>query len=190
MNSLRRTGQSPLYVEKKVTAVTYTPYIFIILFYLLTAYSVIKGGAEKSTVLLVSLGFIIVLFILRQHLSMKENMALLNDVENERRRAENYLEVAGSLIMVLDEKTRVKLINRRGLEILECDAGEVAGKNWFMTFVPPEDRGWREKLYTEKISSGSKGYHLTGEILTCNGNRKPSHGTLYSSGRMVNSGAA
>ena len=162
----------PLYVEKKVTAVTYTPYIFIILFYLLTAYSVIKGGAEKSTVLLVSLGFIIVLFILRQHLSMKENMALLNDVENERRRAENYLEVAGSLIMVLDEKTRVKLINRRGLEILECDAGEVAGKNWFMTFVPPEDRGWREKLYTEKISSGSKGYHLTGEILTCKGDRK------------------
>ena len=162
----------PVYVEKKVTAVTYTPYIFIILFYLLTVYSVIKGGAEKSAVLLLSLGFIIVLFILRQHLSMKENMALLNDVENEKRRAENYLEVAGSLIMVLDEKSRVKLINRRGLDILDCDAGEVTGKNWFMNFVPPEDRGWREKLYTEKIISGREGYHLTGEILTCKGERK------------------
>ena len=162
----------PSYVEKKGHNCHIHPYIFIILFYILMAYSVIKGGTEKSAVLLLSLGFIIVLFILRQHISLKENMTLLNDVENERRRAENYLEVAGSLIMVLDEKTRVKLINRRGLEILDCDAGEVAGKNWFMNFVPPEDREWREKLYTEKISSGRKGYPLTGEILTCKGDRK------------------
>lgn len=162
----------PLYVEKRISAVTYLPYLFIILFYFLTAYSIIKTGAENSIALLASLGVIITLFTLRQHLSIKENMALIDEVENERRRAENYLNVAGSLIMVLDEKDRVKLINRRGLEILDCEEGEVTGKNWFMKFVPPEDRGWREKLYHEKIRSGEKGYHLTGEILTCRGDRR------------------
>ncbi|QEF95176.1 PAS domain S-box protein [Methanothermobacter sp. KEPCO-1] len=162
----------PTYLTRKSSVVTYIPYAFLVLFYILTAYSLIETDAKNSPELLLSLGIIIVLFVVRQHLSMRENTILLNEVDNERERAENYLEVAGSLIMVLDENSRVKLINSRGLEILECKRGDVEGKNWFMVFVPPEDRNWREGLYKKKISSGEDGYYLTGNIITCRGNRK------------------
>lgn len=168
----REDWSKPVYVERRLSIITYLPHIFIVLFYLLTVYSILEIGVYHSNELILSLGVIIVLFVLRQHLSMRENLTLLNEVENERKRTENYLEVAGSLIMVLDARNRVKLINRRGLEILECERGEVEGKNWFTGFVPPEDRKWREELYNSKISSGEDGYHLTGNIITCNGKRK------------------
>ncbi|MGB9838066.1 PAS domain-containing sensor histidine kinase [Methanothermobacter sp.] len=162
----------PIYLTRRISVVTYIPYEFMILSYILTAYSLIETGVKNSLELLLSLGVTIILFTLRQHLSMKENLTLLNEVEEERRRTENYLEVAGSLIMVLDTRNRVKLINRRGLEILECERGEVEGKNWFICFVPPEDRKWREELYNNKIRSGADGYHLRGNIITCDGNQK------------------
>ncbi|MDI9614036.1 PAS domain S-box protein [Methanothermobacter sp.] len=168
----REDWSKAVYVERKLSIITHLPHIFIVLFYLLTVYSILEIGVYHSNELILSLGVIIVLFVLRQHLSMRENLTLLNEVENERKRTENYLEVAGSLIMVLDARNRVKLINRRGLEILECERGEVEGKNWFMVFVPPEDREWREELYNSKISSGEYGYHLTGNIITCNGKKK------------------
>ncbi|MCG2828606.1 sensor histidine kinase [Methanothermobacter sp. K4] len=168
----REDWSKPIYLSKKISVVTYIPYTFMILFYTLTAYSLIESGVKNSLELLLSLGVILILFTLRQHLSMRENIILLDEVESERRRAENYLEVAGSLIMVLDAKNRVKLINRRGLEILEYERGDVEGKNWFLNFVPPEDRKWREELYNSKIRAGENGYRLTGHIITCNGKRK------------------
>ncbi len=73
----------------------------------------------------------------------------------ERDRAQQYLDIAGVMILALDRDARVTMINRRGCEILGYPEGEIKGKNWIADFTPPEDR--------ERIS-GAFARILDGEI--------------------------
>lgn len=59
---------------------------------------------------------------------------------SERDRAQRYLDVAGVMILVIDKDETVKLMNRKGLEILRLSEAEVTGKNWFDNFVPEKNR--------------------------------------------------
>ena len=173
----REDWSRPLYSPRKRRIITYLPEIFVLLFYILTTIAIFEVGGftlnriEFAEEVIVAYGLIILLFTGRQRLSIKENAELLEEVESEKKTAEMYLDVAGSLIMVLDERGRVKLINTRGLEILEGERDEIIGKNWFLTFVPPEDRERRLKLYRDHRKRND-GYHLEGDILTLKGRRR------------------
>jgi len=54
-----------------------------------------------------------------------------------RDRAQNYLDVAGVIIVAINTKGEVTLINKKGCEVLGCKEQEVIGKNWFDNFLPP-----------------------------------------------------
>ncbi|MFO7639081.1 MAG: PAS domain S-box protein, partial [bacterium] len=58
----------------------------------------------------------------------------------ERARAETYLEVAGVVILALDEQGLVSLVNRRGCELLDTTEDEALGSDWVERFVPAADR--------------------------------------------------
>ncbi len=58
----------------------------------------------------------------------------------ERDRAQNYLDVADVMLVALDSKGNIAMLNRKGCEILSCKPEEVLGKNWFDTFLPREVR--------------------------------------------------
>jgi PAS domain S-box-containing protein len=60
----------------------------------------------------------------------------LFDFVAENDRAREYLDIAGAILMVLDPQGRVRLINRKGCEILGYREEEVVGKNWIEHFVP------------------------------------------------------
>jgi two-component system sensor kinase FixL len=59
----------------------------------------------------------------------------------ERDRANSYLEAAQTMLVALDPARRIKLVNRKGCEILGCDESELLGQDWFEAVVAPEDRG-------------------------------------------------
>lgn len=61
-------------------------------------------------------------------------------LREERDRAERYLEVASTLIVVLDYLGRIEWINRQGCELLGFDDHEILGKDWFTTAVPEAGR--------------------------------------------------
>ncbi len=61
-------------------------------------------------------------------------------LEAEKQRAENYLRIAGVMLLVVDPSERITLINKKGSEILGYPEGEIIGKNWFDTFVPEQHR--------------------------------------------------
>ena len=61
-------------------------------------------------------------------------------LREERDRAERYLEVASTLILVLDHLGRIELINRQGCELLGFGEQELLGRDWFTTVVPDVDR--------------------------------------------------
>jgi len=61
-------------------------------------------------------------------------------VRKERDTAQNYLDIAGVIILALDPEGRVTLINRKGEELLGLPLSEILGKEWFYTFVPKADQ--------------------------------------------------
>ena len=61
-------------------------------------------------------------------------------LREERDRAQHYLDVAKTILVVIAADQRVSLINKRGCDILGYDEREIIGKNWFDTFVPARIR--------------------------------------------------
>lgn len=61
-------------------------------------------------------------------------------LREERDRAQRYLEVASTLVVVLDAQGRVELINRQGCELLGFEEDELLGRDWLEAVVPTEDR--------------------------------------------------
>jgi|GEM_PF-738311 PAS domain S-box-containing protein len=59
----------------------------------------------------------------------------------ERDRAEELLNIAGAIIVALDARGDVTLLNRAGQQTLGYPASELIGRNWFETCVPERVRG-------------------------------------------------
>jgi PAS domain S-box-containing protein len=59
-----------------------------------------------------------------------------NMLTEEKNKAQMYLDVAGVMILALDSRGRIKLTNKKGLEILGYQENEVIGQNWFDLCVP------------------------------------------------------
>jgi PAS domain S-box-containing protein len=61
-------------------------------------------------------------------------------LRRERDNAQQYLDVAGVILLTIDSEQRVGLINKRGCEILGYPEEEILGKNWFDRFLPDSVR--------------------------------------------------
>ncbi|MFX0095218.1 MAG: transporter substrate-binding domain-containing protein, partial [Candidatus Hodarchaeota archaeon] len=68
-------------------------------------------------------------------------------LQKERNTAQLYLDIAGALILALDENGYITLVNKKGCEILGYKEDELLGKNWFDVCVPEEERDERQSEY-------------------------------------------
>lgn len=55
-------------------------------------------------------------------------------------RTQDYLDIAGVIIVVILPNQTVELINRKGCEVLGYKKREIEGRNWFDMFVPEDER--------------------------------------------------
>lgn len=70
----------------------------------------------------------------------------------ERNRAQHYLDIAGVVILVLDEKQRIKMINKKGCELLGGIEEELLGLNWFDNFIPPDQITDAKAVFNQILS--------------------------------------
>ncbi|MDY7038050.1 MAG: PAS domain S-box protein, partial [Thermodesulfobacteriota bacterium] len=70
------------------------------------------------------------------------------ELRKEKTMAENYLNVAAVIILVLNTEGNVTLINKRGCNILGYDEAEIIGKNWFDHFLPQENINEVKSVFT------------------------------------------
>jgi PAS domain S-box-containing protein len=86
--------------------------------------------------------------------NLKQSEMLLREEKNK---IQNYLDIAGVILVVIDANQTVSLINKKGCQILGYDEEEILGKKWFDTFIPEKNRdGVRvsfEKLMKEEIET-------------------------------------
>ncbi|WP_326940360.1 bifunctional diguanylate cyclase/phosphodiesterase [Actimicrobium sp. GrIS 1.19] len=73
----------------------------------------------------------------------------------ERDRAQDYLDIAAIMLMALDNRGCIEMINRRGAQLLGQSEQALRGLNWFDHFVPPADQCSERVLFEDQISAGS-----------------------------------
>jgi PAS domain S-box-containing protein len=88
--------------------------------------------------------------------------------QRERERAQEYFQVADVIMLVLDPRGHVQLLNSKGCEILGHEPGEVAGRNWFEHFVP---RDRRTEIRRRFLSQAATAY-LEYPVLTRGGSER------------------
>ena len=102
-----------------------------------------------------------------------EFKAAQKEVEEEKSKAQLYLDVAGAIIVVLDTTGHVKLLNKRGCELLGCTFEEATGVDWFLTFVPVSYRAITRNAFARLMrGEGQSIEYFENPILTGEGKER------------------
>lgn len=98
------------------------------------------------------------------HKTMQEKLVQEKNLNSK------YLDLSNILILILDKKGKIKLINKKGAELLGCSKEELIGKSWFNNFLPQKVRKLNEKLFEEMMNENLEGDPGgEGKIITKNG---------------------
>ena len=82
-----------------------------------------------------------------------DRLKLQEALEREHQQSQQYLEVAGVMLLLLGRRGNVKMINRMGCDILGLAEKDILGKNWFDNFLPEKDRE-KVRATFDKLMSG------------------------------------
>jgi two-component system cell cycle response regulator len=82
---------------------------------------------------------------------------LHDELISERDQAQNYLDLAGVMLFVLDENGIVKVINKKGCEILGYREDEIVGNDWFESYVPELFRETAKQGFKNLLSTHTEG---------------------------------
>ncbi len=94
------------------------------------------------------------------------------ELRKERDRARSCLDTAAALIMVLNARGEVTLINRRGCEILGYEQDKIIGKDYIDSFLPEKTRGKVRVQLRRLIDSGIEDWQVENPILTKEGEER------------------
>ncbi|MCD6361183.1 MAG: PAS domain S-box protein, partial [Armatimonadetes bacterium] len=110
---------------------------------------------------------------LAQVQDVTEEVRVLEDLQQARERAEQYLDVAGVMLLALDRDGTVALINRWGCEILGRPEEEILGRRWVDEFVPARLRDEVREFFNQ-IIAGEHGEMSVGEnpVLCADGSER------------------
>jgi diguanylate cyclase (GGDEF)-like protein/PAS domain S-box-containing protein len=94
------------------------------------------------------------------------------EAREERDRATAYFELAGALLVVISPDARVQLANRRAAAVLGWSEQEMAGRDWFEDFQPPEDREAGRAAFGRIISGEIDALESESRVLTRSGEER------------------
>ncbi len=73
-------------------------------------------------------------------------------LDAEKDTAQKYLDIAGVMIIVYNDKQKVTMVNREGCRILGYKEEEIIGKNWFDNFLPQRHREEVRTVYNKLMA--------------------------------------
>lgn len=91
----------------------------------------------------------------------------------ERDRAQNYLDIAETVIIAVNAGQKITLINKKGSELLGYPKKDILGKNWFDTFIPEKRRQEIKGIYLQLLSGNLEPFeHFETPVLTRSGEER------------------
>lgn len=86
---------------------------------------------------------------------LTKHKGLWAKLREERNKAQQYLNIAGVIIVAINDEGIVSLINRKGCDVLGYKEEEIRGKNWCDLCVPERMRKERKDTF-KKVMAGEK----------------------------------
>jgi PAS domain S-box-containing protein len=80
---------------------------------------------------------------------LTKHKGIWGKLREERNKAQQYLNIAGVIIVAIDDRGVVTLINKKGCDVLGYKEEEIIGKNWFDLCVPESVREERKDTFKE-----------------------------------------
>lgn len=97
----------------------------------------------------------------------------ITELKVEKDTSQNYLDIAGVIIVALNSEGVIELINRKGCVILGGTEDELLGRNWFDLFTPKHELEDVKKYYQEIMSSHAQDERYSEyKILNLSGDEK------------------
>ncbi len=91
----------------------------------------------------------------------------------ENRRAENYLEISEAVIVHLDPRRRIRLINQRGCEVLGYERHELIGQDWMEICVLEDQREEIGTVHDQVLANHENRFeYFENEVITRSGERR------------------
>jgi len=84
---------------------------------------------------------------------LTKHKGLWGKLREERNRAQQYLNIAGVIIVAINDKGIVTLINKKGCDVLGYREEDIIGKNWFDLCVPEAEKKERKDTF-KKVMAG------------------------------------
>jgi PAS domain S-box-containing protein len=91
--------------------------------------------------------------IMASTIDITERNQAQKQLQQEKDRAQQYLDIAGVMLIANDSHGRVSMINRKGCEVLGYEQEEIIGKNWFDKLIPKRARS-EVKAVFQKLMVG------------------------------------
>lgn len=92
-------------------------------------------------------------------------------VIEERNKAEQYLETAAIMMLALNKKGNVTMINSTGAKILGYTKKYIIGKNWFDNFIPEEIRPKMRRIFVDSLKGNMSTFETYENPVLCRYNK-------------------
>ncbi len=76
-------------------------------------------------------------------------------LKKEKLTIQNYLDIAGVILLILNKHGEVTMINQKGCQILGLNIDQIIGKNWFDNFIPKGDINKLKKVFNDVLNNQS-----------------------------------
>ena len=94
-------------------------------------------------------------------------------LRDEKERAQQYLDVAGAMFVVLDREGNISLVNRRCCEVLGRTEEQLLGRNWFELCLPEGARAEARVVFERLVSDAEQPVeYYENPVLTVDGRER------------------
>ncbi len=95
------------------------------------------------------------------------------ELARERDSAQRYLDIAGVMLMALDEQGRIVMVNRKGAELLGESESALIGMDWFDNFLPASEKAAIRQVFARLMAGETRLLeHYENVILTRSGMKR------------------
>ncbi len=130
-------------------------------FYAETNFSIIRKGGKAVSIQTITR-------------DISDRVLMEKELQAQKEKAEMFINIVGSMIVALDQKGEIQLINEAGYKILEYgSSAELIGKNWFDTCIPADQREVVREVFASIFENKGKQFDtFKNQIITKSGIRK------------------
>jgi PAS domain S-box-containing protein len=86
---------------------------------------------------------------------LSKHKGLWGKLREERNRAQQYLNIAGVVIVAINKRGIITLINKKGCDVIGYAEEEIVGQNWFDLCVPDSEREARKDTF-KRVMNGEQ----------------------------------